>query len=298
MGREILLTLLITMSGGLILQVLAGWPSGGSAGEDPAALERRAWLALCRPVLPVLVIAAWLTGWWLTQPDPVRDPVNPLVIVALWLPFGLLFTRAAVRAVWALVRELPECGVSTCGFLQPQVVFSPFLARELDEPVIRAALAHERAHARHRDPLRIWLAQLITDLQWPWPQAQRRLSAWLAALELARDEEARREGVEGADLAAAVLASVRYLGALAPRQQVAFGGGTQLAHARLLGEGQSLRHRVSRLLAPLSPAPGAACAQRLGLRRLLMPMIPLLLAAVLLGVVYGQVIMRPLLALT
>jgi hypothetical protein len=297
MGREILLTLLLTMSGGLILQVLAGWPPGGTAGEDPAALERQAWLALCRPLLPVLVIAAWLLGWWLTQPDPVRDPLDPLVVVALWLPFGLLFARAAVRAAWALVRELPECGVSTVGFLQPQVVFSPFLARQLDEPAIRAALAHEHAHAHHRDPLRIWLAQLITDLQWPWPQAQRRLTAWLAALELARDEEARREGVEGADLAAAVLASVRYLGGLAPRQRVAVGG-TQLAHAKLLGEGQALQHRVSRLLGPLSAAADAGSAERCGLRRLVMPVIALLLAAALVGLVYGQVIMRPLLALT
>ena len=297
MGREILLTLLITMSGGLILQVHAGWPADLPAGADPAALEHQAWLALWRPLAPISVCAAWLLGWWLTQPDPVRDPLNPLVVAALWLPFGLLFARAAVRGAWALVRELPEYGVSTFGFLQPQVVFPPFLARQLDEPVIRAALAHERAHARHRDPLRIWLAQLITDLQWPWPQAQRRLSAWLAALELARDEEARREGVEGADLAAAVLASVRYLGERAPRQRATFGG-TQLAHARLLGEGQTLRHRVLRLLTPLSPTPGAARARRLGLRRLVMPMIPLLLAAVLLGVVYGQLIMRPLLALT
>ncbi len=297
MGREILLTLMITMSGGLILQALAGWPADLPDGAGPAALEHQAWRALWRPLAPISVCAAWLLGWWLTQPDPVQDPLNPLVVLALWLPFGLLLARAAVRGAWALVREPPECGVSTFGFLRPQVVFSPFLARRLDETVIRAALAHERAHAHHRDPLRIWLAQLITDLQWPWPQAQRRLSAWLAALELARDEEARLEGVEGADLAAAVLASVRYLGELAPRQRAAFAG-TQLAHARLLGEGQTLRHRVSRLLAPLSPASGAACARRLGLRRWVMPMIPLLLAAVLLGIVYGQVIMRPLLALT
>ena len=297
MGREILLTLLITMSGGLIVQLLAGWPAGVRAGADPAARERQAWIGLCRPVVPVLVMVAWLIGWALREPDPVRDPLNPAVLVCLSLPFGVLFARAGVRAVWALMRELPECGVSTCGFLQPQVVFSPFLARQLEEPVIRAALAHERAHARHRDPLRIWLAQLITDLQWPWPQAQRRLTAWLTALELARDEEARHAGVEGADLAAAVLASVRYLGELAPPQRAAFGG-TQLAHARLLGEGQALQQRVQRLLAPMPAAAALARAGRRGLRRLLMPMIPLLLTALLLGAVYGQTIMRPLLALS
>lgn len=295
MGREILLTLSIMTCGGLILQLLAPWPPAGTAGADPAARERRAWRALCRPVVPVLVSAAWLIGWALVEPDPVRDPLDPAVVVCLWLPFGLLFARAGARAAWALVRELPECGVSTCGFLQPQVVFSPFLARQLDEPVIRAALAHEHAHARHRDPLRIWLAQLITDLQWPWPQAQRRLTAWLAALELARDEQARREGIEGTDLAAAVLSSVRYLGELAPRERSGLGG-TQLAHARLVGDGLVLEQRVSRLLAPLPPSCDGGHGP--GLRRTLVLMIPLLLAAVLLGVLYGQSIMLPLLALT
>ncbi len=297
MERETLVTLLMMMFGGTAVQLLAGWPQGNPAGTDPAALERQTWRTLCRPVAPVLVIAAWLIGWAILEPDPVRDPLDPGVVVWLWLPFGLLFARAAVRAVWALVRELPECGVSTFGFLQPQVVFSPFLARRLDEAVIRAALAHERAHARHRDPLRIWVAQFVTDLQWPWPGAQRRLTAWLAALELARDEEARREGAEGADLATAVLSSVRFLGELTLRQRTALGG-TQLAHARLIGDEQTLQHRVSRLLAPLPAGSDGACAKPFGLRRMLLLLVPLLLAAALLGALYGQWILQPLLRLT
>lgn len=297
MERETLVSLLIMMSGGLVLQLLGAWPARGGPWADPATLERQAWRALCRPVAPVLVIAAWLVGWALTEPDPVRNPLDPGVVVCLWLPFGLLFARACARAAWALVRELPECGVSTIGCLRPVVVFSPFLARRLDEPVIRAALAHEHAHARHRDPLRIWVAQVITDLQWPWPQAERRLSAWLAALELARDEEARRGGIDGPDLAAAVLASVRFLGEL-PAPQLTTLGGTQLAHARLIGDETSLRHRVSRLLAPLPGMPDEVAGSRFGLRQITVLFLPLLLAAMLLGALYGQRIMQPLLGLT
>jgi hypothetical protein len=296
MERETLVTLLIMMSGGLMLQLLGAWPVRAASCADPAALERQAWRALCRPVAPVLVIAAWLVGWALTEPDPVRDPLDPGVVVWLWLPFGLLFARASVRAAWALVRELPEC-VSTIGFLRPLVVFSPFLARQLDEPVLRAALAHERAHARHRDPLRIWVAQVITDLQWPWPQAQRRLTAWLAALELARDEEARCEGIDGSDLAEAVLASARFLGEL-PAPQLTTLGGTQLAHARLIGDETSLRHRVSQLLAPLPAMPDEVTEKLFGLQRMIVLVLPLLLAAMLLGAVSGQRIMQPLLGLT
>ncbi len=296
MERETLVSLLLMMSGGALLQLLGAWPVRAAACADPAALERQAWRALCRPVGPVLVIAAWLVGWALTEPDPVRDPLDPGAGVWVWLPFGVRVARAFARAAWALMRELPE-GVSTIGFLRPVVVFSPFLARQLSEPVLRAALAHERAHARHRDPLRIWLAQLITDLQWPWPQAQRRLTAWLAALELARDEEARYEGIDGSDLAEAVLASVRFLGEQ-PAPELTALGGTHLAHARLIGDETSLRHRVSRLLAPLPAMTGEATEKLFDLQRTIALVLPLLLAAMLLGAVYGQRIMQPLLGLT
>ena len=297
MERETLLTMLLMIFGGCALQALAGWPAPAISAAEAASLERTAWLRVCLPALPMLLIAPWLAGWALTQPDPVRVPLNPLVIVALWLPFGLLFLRALLRALWALLREPPECAVATVGLMAPQIVFSPFLARQLDEPVIRAALAHERAHGRHRDPLRIWIAQLITDLQWPWPQARRRLGVWLEALEWARDEEARRAGVEGSDLAAAVLASVRFLGALSGPQRAALSG-TQVAHARLIGDGQALRRRVARLLTPLRALEPARRPRAPALLVQAAVWIPLLLAVLWLGIVYGAPVMRPLLGLT
>ncbi len=297
MERETLTTMLLMIFGGCALQALAAWPGTLPAVTDAGALEQAAWLRVCLPALPMLLIGAWLGGWALTQPDPVRERLDPFVVLALWLPFGLLFLRAALRAVWALVREPPECGVSTIGFMTPLVLFSPFLARQLDEPVIQAALAHERAHGRHRDPLRIWVAQLITDLQWPWPRARRRFEAWLEALEWARDDEARRQGVEGSDLAAAVLASVRYLGELTPRERAALNG-TQLAHARLIGDGQTLRRRVARLLAPLPRAVDAQRRRVWGMPAGVALWIPLLGAVLVLGVLYGGAVMAPLLALT
>lgn len=95
------------------------------------------------------------------------------------------------------------------GVLRPRILISPRLANALQDRELEAVVEHERAHARHRDPLRLWLAQLATDLQWPWPQARVRFRAWIHALELARDEEALARGVDGADLAAAILVSVR-----------------------------------------------------------------------------------------
>lgn len=298
MERETLLCLLVTLLGGLALQPLVWWPSAGAAEMLPAELERRSWRALWYPVVPALVVAAWLCGWALRESDPVRDPLGRWVLLAAWLPFGLIFARAVARAVWSLLRNPIDCGISTVGLIQPQVTFSPFLAKQLDDGVIRAALAHERAHAIHRDPLRIWIAQLVTDLQWPWPWAGKRLEVWLEALELARDDEARAAGADGADLAEAVLASVRYLERIAPRHLGMRLQGTQLAHARLIGDSSKLRKRVSRMLAPLPQQSLDDSPSVTGLERAATLLIPLLLTALVLGALYGERLMRPLLGIT
>jgi hypothetical protein len=296
MERETLLGMLVMIFGGLTLQLPVIWPEPRRDHISAIELERRWWLALCSPAVPALAAAAWLCGWALTQPDPVRGPLDPWVVIAAWLPFGLLFIRAAARGCWALLRRPPECGVSTVGLLQPQVVFSPFLAKQLQDEVIRAALAHERAHAAHRDPLRIWVAQLLTDLQWPWPAAERRLREWLDALELARDEEARARGTDGAELAAAVLASARFLKSMPSAEQESLTG-PQLAHAGLLGGSLALKHRVSRLLGPLHPCAGGG-SRPAPVRALMLILAGVLGLSLVLGAVYGAGIVRPLLALT
>ena len=189
MGREELLSLLIVMLGGFVLQLSAALPRHVDRREHSAGLrERMLWFRLWYPIVPLLIVAAGLCGWALTEPDPVPDRLGTWPLMAVWAPFALIFGRAAARAAWAVLRRPRERGVSTIGFIQPQVVFSPFLARELDEGMIRAILEHERAHARHRDPLRIWLAQLASDLQWPWPGARQRFEQWIDALEQARAE--------------------------------------------------------------------------------------------------------------
>jgi beta-lactamase regulating signal transducer with metallopeptidase domain len=115
---------------------------------------------------------------------------------------------------------------------------------KLSPKILNAALAHEAAHLRHRDPLRIWLAGLATDLQVGARPARSRLTAWRHALELARDEEAREAGVTGPDLAAAILAVTRI--------ERGFPVGTA---ALLEGNGALLRERIGRLLTPLVPVP-------------------------------------------
>ena len=283
MERESLLTVLILLLGGLTLQCCATWPRNDRSAATARRLERRKWLALWWPAAPALMVAAWLCGWALSQPDPVRDPVGPLLFIAC-APFGLIAVRAVARALWALARSPGDCGVATVGIFRPHIVFAPQLAKRLDDRAIAAALAHERAHIRHRDPLRIWIAQLVTDLQWPWGAAQRRFASWLSALELARDDEARAGGVDGEDLAAALIASLRFQC-----------GRPVSACVGMVGQPEGVQARIERLLRPLPEPSSLRHSPRMAIVALA---VLTLLLAVVFGATCGESLIGPLLALS
>jgi hypothetical protein len=236
--RESLLAMLIVLLGGSALQLFAAWPGRIHRESASRQLERLHWLALWWPTAPALTVAAWLCGWALSQPDPVPGHVGRLIFIAA-VPFTIVGGRALMRAAWSLCHSPSVYGIVTVGLLRPRIVVAPELAKALDEHALQAALAHERTHVRHRDPLRIWLAQFVTDLQWPWTPARRRFTGWLATLEYARDDEARASGIEGADLAAAVIGSLRF--------QIR----TAAAAATLIGQPEVLPARIARLLRPL-----------------------------------------------
>lgn len=285
MERETLLTILVLLLGGLAAQPLALWPHRAISDQAPQLAERRAWLRLWLPVVPTLVVAAWLCGWALQEPDPVRDRFDHAVLVTACLPFAVIALRAAIRAAWALLHKPVELPISTAGLLWPRVLFSPFLARTLDEGQIRAAWEHEQAHARHRDPLRIWLAQIATDLQWPWPWARERFETWLEILECARDDEARSRGTSGVDLAAAVLATARQASsALRPKGA----RWVTAIDAPLIGDARSLRARVARLLSPLPDADATLARPRFGDPRAAAVLAAMLAIACALGAGYGE----------
>jgi hypothetical protein len=280
--RESLLCLLIMFLGGVTLQLFAVWPRNNGSASPSNQLERQRWLALWWPVAPTSVVSAWLCGWALSQPDPVPDSVGSFIFIAS-APFALVAVRAVLRATWSLWRSSDDCGIATVGLLRPRIVFPPQLAKRLDEHAIEAALAHERAHVRHRDPLRIWVAQLVTDLQWPWGIAQRRFASWLTALELARDDEARATGVDGADLAAALIGSLR------------FQYSQHRNCAALIGQPEAVQARIARLLCPLpQPLPIRPSFQL----SIAVPLVLALALAMVLGVACAERVIRPLLALS
>jgi hypothetical protein len=199
--------------------------------------ETLAWRRLWMPLVPAGFALVTLLGWAAQEADDTDDAIDPMLLV-LALPGAVIGARAIARALTSVVRrETPLA--ATIGLVRPRVIIDPKLAALLDADALAAAIAHEQAHARHRDPLQIWLAQFAADLQWPGRSASDRFRQWLHALEVARDEEARESGTNGEALASAIVTTAQF----AQRQP--------RACARLLGHGEMLRDRIARLLRPV-----------------------------------------------
>jgi hypothetical protein len=258
---------------------LASWvpPVGepGDLGERSGRrLEMQAWRRLWLTLLPSGIALATMFGWELQEPGVTDELLRPTAALVA-VPIGLVWLRCALRAAVALRRPRVMPPIATVGVVRPQVVIAEEVRAALDPAALAAALAHEHAHVRRRDPLRIWLAQIATDLQWPSSSARRRLAHWLGALELARDEEARLDGAAGDDLAAAVVAVARM-----PQWRPG------AATAGLTGAESSLASRIHRLLGPLPLDAGR--------RSIALPLAvaAVLVASVAVGAAYGDDVLR------
>lgn len=280
MSRELVLATMVLVLCGAGAWLASWVPAASEPGErrelSGRQLEARSWRRIWLTLLPAGIALATMFGWALQEPSVTDELLLPTAALVA-VPIGLLWLRCALRACVALrtPREMPP--IATVGLLRPRVVVAGDLRGTLDPAALMAALAHERVHVRHRDPLRIWLAQIATDLQWPSPSARRRFEHWLGALELARDEQARLDGVPGEDLAAAVVAVARM-----PRRHP----GAAVVGVGLTGAETSLASRVHRLLEPVPPDRGR--------RSIVLPLVVLavLVASVAIGATYGDYVLR------
>ncbi|HVO24674.1 MAG TPA: M56 family metallopeptidase [Candidatus Margulisiibacteriota bacterium] len=279
MDRELVLAILAALLCGGALTLVGWYPARSPVTGSGRTLERRAWRRLWLPFVPAVLLFAALCGWALVEPADAE----PVPACLLWaaVPFASVMVRAACRAVRSLVSARQDYAVATVGLFRPRIVVSARVAEALDAPALVAAIAHERAHVRHRDPLRLWLAQLGSDLLWPWPAAYARFRCWRQALELARDEEVRIRGVAGMDLAAAIVTALRFNQSSGAPGAATLGGDASFAAARiarLLRPLESTATPVNRgALWPLAVAVGVSLA-------------------VLLGRAYGECVVRSFLA--
>ncbi|HEY4177130.1 MAG TPA: M48 family metalloprotease [Kofleriaceae bacterium] len=238
-------------------------------------VERLAWRRLWLPLAPAGFALLVLIGWAAQEPDETDDGVATALMLAA-IPGAIIGSRAVARAALSAARRIkPLAG--TVGLVRPRVIIDPLLEDTLDGEALVAVLAHESSHARHRDPLRILLAQLATDLQWPASSATARFHHWLHALELARDEEARDDGADGDALADAIVTVAK----LARRTPYRFD-----VCASLTGHGEMLRDRVSRLMNP-----PLADTRRAG-RRWPLAILTVALLAIAIGLLGGDRLVR------
>jgi hypothetical protein len=274
--REILLVALVALLCGPIVWLIGPLARlAASPLADGIARERRAWRAVIAPLVVGATCVAMLIGWAIQEPAAADERLSTagwtvvIVVAALW-------TRAVVRMVYSFSRRA-QAPIAVVGLLHPRIVVAPHVAELLDNDALAAALAHEDAHRRHRDPLRIAAAQFATDLQWPWPQARRRLRAWLEALEEARDDEAIASGIHGDDLATAIVAIARH---------------ASYAPSAALTGSTVLQHRIERLLearCPPEPQPTTGVAFGLAVLFALAVTCGALVGDTLLGILPGVV---------
>jgi hypothetical protein len=273
--RELLLAALFAL-----VALPSTWIGGAFARPSPpqrsaAATERAHWASLCAPAVPPMLATAALLGWAIVEPEEA-EALHGVLLLALLLPL-LVVARAAVRAARAAVRSRPSGVASTFGLLFPRVHVDEDFAARLGAAERHAVEAHERAHAQAYDPLRIWVAQIVTDLQWPLPNAARRYRTWRRSLELARDEDALRAGADPTALAHAIIA-----GAKAARRD-------GLAALASLDGDDELRARIARLLEARSQ--GAEVPRRR--RAPVFVLVAALLASFTVGVVAGEGLVAP-----
>jgi hypothetical protein len=106
---------------------------------------------------------------------------------------------APLQIAPGVVRD-PVPRAFSVGLTRPRVVVTTGALKTLQPAELTALLAHEHAHVRRHDALRLLLARAIADGLFFCPGA-RQLAARLAALaELQADEAADRQGLAGAML--------------------------------------------------------------------------------------------------
>lgn len=123
------------------------------------------------------------------------------------------------------------------GSSQPRIEVASSLVERLDDDALRAALHHEVAHLRHRDPWRfgILAAARVLNPFYGWLESY--ASAWRFAREIRCDREATEQGAEPLALADALVTVAKQSGTAAECAES--GSKFSLGYAGLCGADQT-----------------------------------------------------------
>ncbi len=123
--------------------------------------------------------------------------------------FERTLRRCAVRntdGTFDLPTPAPIC--FTLGVIRPTVYISTALREQLTATELSVVLAHESAHVRRRDPLKLVLATVFYTL-FPLPGSRLLLQDWRHAIERACDQEVSRTVGDPCAVAAALVRVAR-----------------------------------------------------------------------------------------
>ena len=276
MDRELLLlALLCLVPGPLAIGVgFLRFPLQRTSSISASRLEGRTWRALWYPLLPAILSFAAILGW--VSREPANAEALPALVILAGVPSAMLLLRVILFAAQTARYKATNKATGTVGILRPRILIADDLRNILDARAFLAVIAHERAHSRHRDPLRLWLSRIVTELQGRSAAAVARYDEWRHVVELARDEEARRSGISGDDLAAAVLEAAKLAAVPSP------------SLVSLLSSNR-LQERIDALLRPLSPLDPLP-AWRSSLRSIAVTM--LLVGCAAAGSAWGELLVR------
>ncbi len=140
----------------------------------------------------------------------------------------------------------------TCGLARPRILVSDGLAGALSPAELRAVLAHERSHLRHRDPARLLAARLLAAYGCYLPAARWMADRVALNRELAADRAALAQAGRGEPAGALLkLAALPACPAVAAARPAGDPAGSLEARVAQLEHGRPARPRLamSRVLA-------------------------------------------------
>jgi len=202
-GAMLALGLLAALSAGVALvRVVESWRLGSGSASRTISIagQRLSYPAANAGAVVVVVLAA--LGLAMSAATMVRL-ARELLRDRRFRERLHKSARRQIHGAWILEDERP---LAFCaGLLRPRVYVSTGALELLDEPALTAVLAHERHHARNRDPLRLACGRAFAAGMLLLPTVRRLVQRQHALTEIGADDAARAEGVERAALASAML---------------------------------------------------------------------------------------------
>ncbi len=151
--------------------------------------------------------------------------------------------RLGLTSPWP-IGLLPDSSAIFCyGFFRPRLAIGERLFSLLDAEQLTAVVAHESAHARRRDPLRLFLVKIVSDVLGRWLGGRALLQAFTVHVECDADQAA----VVRCGRTPLANAFLRLLDAAGVRQAAAvpFLSVTEMRILQLLGEERRPRIRFA-----------------------------------------------------